>query len=167
MSGEQSCNFDLSRALAEQSQKARWFETTFQTRFADYVHGGKLHCAKCFEFFEMARFDLLSRFKLILDESSAEHMMEYFFLVAKVDYERIQEPLRSGYIKIRTRLLVQSSPVLEFTQELLDPVTGEVSIKATVKVAMVDQNMRMVTHWQGTILQQILEFVTAKEERED
>lgn len=152
--------------MASQQTQARCFDELITTRFADFICGGQLHCSKQFEFFEMARFEVLRQYEQFLARRSYPALrtpeQPIFFVVAKADYTSLRPVLQTPEIWIRTRLMVQNIPVLEFRQALLLPKTQEICAEAVIKIAIVDHNMAMIQNWTQSIQQSMLAFVLEK-----
>lgn len=155
--------FDIAQALAAQSEHARYFDFCIETRFADFICGGQLHCSKQFEFFEMARFDVLQQYEQFLAREGYDALRTeahpVFFVVAKTDYTNIRPVTRAEKVLVRTRLIVQNIPVLEFHQALLQANSSHVCAEAVIKIAIVDENMATIRNWTQSIQRSMLMFV--------
>lgn len=153
-------NESEKQAFQEQKARGYYFFTHIQPRFSDLIQGQRLHVSKCYEFFEMARFDVLERFRQSEWASiSKESLNGLLFLVARTQYTQHRQWVGERPIRIKTRLLVQRLAVLEFEQELLDETSSEPYASATVKVAAVKQDLQRVTDWEDTFAPVMSMFV--------
>ena len=151
-----------SEKQAFQEQKARryYFFTHIQPRFSDLIRGERLHVSKCYEFFEMARFDVLERFRQSeWSAVSKDSLNDMLFLVVRTEYTQHRQWAGKRPIRIKTRLLVQKMAVMEFEQELLDETSSAPYASATVKVAAVKQNLQRITDWENTFVPVMSMFV--------
>lgn len=151
-----------SEKQAFQEQKARryYFFTHIQPRFSDLIRGERLHVSKCYEFFEMARFDVLERFRQSeWSAVSKDSLNDMLFLVVRTEYTQHRQWTGKRPIRIKTRLLVQKMAVMEFEQELLDETSSAPYASATVKVAAVKQNLQRITDWEDTFVPVMSMFV--------
>ena len=137
------------QAFQEQKARRYYFFTHIQPRFSDLIQGQRLHFSKCYEFFEMARFDVLERFRQSeWSPVSKDSLNGLLFLVVRTEYTQHRQWEGKRPIRIKTRLLVQKMAVLEFEQELLDETSSTPYVSAVIKVAVVKQDLRRIADWE-------------------
>lgn len=137
------------QAFQEQKARRYYFFTHIQPRFSDLIQGQRLHFSKCYEFFEMARFDVLERFRQSeWSAVSKDSLNGLLFLVVRTEYTQHRQWEGKHPIRIKTRLLVQKMAVLEFEQELLDETSSTPYVSAVIKVAVVKQDLRRIADWE-------------------
>ena len=154
---------NISERIREQEKNKRYFYKTILPRFSDCIYDGKIHFAKIFEFFEMARFDIMHQFYDFYQkkQASQERVNLGSFVVVRIQCdngEKLQEPV-AGEILIKTALTVHPKPLLEFEQIAVSSSTGEILTKANIKIAIVDAEFRTVEVWEQEILLAMLEFI--------
>ncbi len=148
------------QAFQEQKARRYYFFTHIQPRFSDLIQGQRLHFSKCYEFFEMARFDVLERFRQSeWSPVSKDSLNGLLFLVVRTEYTQHRQWEGKRPIRIKTRLLVQKMAVLEFEQELLDETSSTPYVSAVIKVAVVKRDLRRIADWEDTFAPVMSMFV--------
>lgn len=124
-------------------------------RFADYVAGSVVHVSKYFEFFELARFDVLRLFREYLsNQCKADNLSDCFFVVVKVDFSEMCILCKGTHFWVETELLIDKIPVLEFRQSIRSDT--DCYCEASIKTAIVSNDFQLV-HDSGNILKGQLE----------
>ena len=148
------------QAFQEQKAQRYYFFTHLQPRFSDLIQGQRLHFSKCYEYFEMARFDVLERFRQSEWSAVSKNSLNgLLFLVVRTEYTQHRQWEGKRPIRIKTRLLVQKMAVLEFEQELLDETSSTPYASAVIKVAAVKQDLQRIADWEDTFAPVMSMFV--------
>lgn len=152
-------------ALLQQQTIPYYFHFPVALRFADLNCGRSLHPSKALELFEMARFDILRR--LCESQSQAQISTEaLLFLVVRADLTRHGAWRGQQEALVRTRLLVQTTPVMEFHQLLLSADGSEPVYSAILRVAAVEQDLKPVPDWAQSIAPLMAKFVIEHGQKE-
>ncbi len=135
-------SIDQINELIRENEKIRkYFTKDVSPRFSDCIYSKKIHISKFFDFFEMARFDIMYSFcdfykkKFIADETVDLGK----FVVVRVQcesFEDINMPI-NGDVKIITALIIHQKPLLEFEQIACTHQNCLPLIKANIKIAIV------------------------------
>ncbi|MCI7813782.1 MAG: hypothetical protein MR543_08945 [Robinsoniella sp.] len=158
----------IEALFCEVHEKRYGFEFEVKTRFADFFGGGSLHFSKCFEYFEMARFDILELFESYRAARGRRDSMEkIYFVVVKADYEKMDNVGMCGNLRVQTQLIVEKIPYLGFRQSLTDMDGREIYAKTEMKIALVDQEMRRIERWKEELFFDMISFVKDMGRRED
>lgn len=134
-------------------------------RFSDLISNEEIHPSKLFEFFEMARFDVLSRFQgsAQITGDNLRRTRQARYVVAKADFNQLRTWHGRGKMTIRTRLVVNSIPMMEFYHRVFDEAQTCYA-EATVKIAAVDEQIRLLPDWESSICGQMSQFIINKGE---
>lgn len=134
-------------------------------RFSDLISNEELHPSKLFEFFEMARFDVLSRFQgsAQITGENLRRTQQARYVVAKADFNQLRTWRGRGKMTIQTRLVVNSIPMMEFYHRVFDEAQTCYA-EATVKIAAVDEQIRLLPDWESSICGQMSQFIINKGE---
>lgn len=153
------------QAFLEQKRQAYYFYLDIFPRFSDLVSGSEIHPSKLFEFFEMARFDVLSRFQSSaqISEENLLRTRQAQYVVAKADFNQLHPWHGRGRMTIQTRLTVNNIPMMEFSHRVLDE-SRAVCAEATVKIAAVDEEFHLFQDWERSICGQMSRFIITKGE---
>lgn len=152
-----------SELIRENEKRKLYFSKTISPRFSDCIYNQKIHFSKIFEFFEMARFDIMHDFydfyteKLELDKKITLGK----FVVVRVlceNYEALNMPIY-GDVEIKTALIVHQKPLLEFEQIAYENQSGQSLMKANIRIAIVDNSFNKLDNWDDDILLAMLEFI--------
>lgn len=159
---------ELQELLKANEKNKKVFTSEISVRFSDCIYGHQLHFSKIFEFFEMARFEIMEEFYTFYQEKkkSDKKINLGSFVVVRVQSE-IHEALKKEStedIQVKTNLLVRHKPMFEFKQ--IAKRQGEKIVEAKVKVVLVDEKMNKVENWDLDVLKAILEFVDQKGKEE-
>lgn len=140
----------------------KYFYKTIEPRFSDCIHDRKMHYSKMFEFFEMARFDIMHAFYDFYQKrvNCTEDVSLGSFVVVRLQCENFEALTRPvfGQVGIKTSLTVHQKPLLEFEQ-LAYNASGEPLTQANMKLAIVDLSFRTVDEWDKDVLLAMLEFI--------
>lgn len=161
-----SLNHSIERVkdLIRENEKRKWYFTKIiSPRFSDCIYKQKIHFSKIFEFFEMARFDIMHDFYDFCEIKTQPNKNINLgnFVVVRVqceNYERSNMPIY-GNISIKTALIVHQKPLLEFEQIATENQHNDTLMKANIKIAIVDAAFNKVENWDDTILLAMLEFI--------
>ncbi len=160
----QVINHDIQENLKKNRQKNKFFPYEISYRFSDCIYEHHIHFSKFFEFFEMARFDVMTQFMDFYQKKtkSKEQIDLGNFVVIRIQSEMSEaiEKSLSENIQIKTNLFVHHKPLLEFQQ--IAYCQKEKLLEAKVKVVLVDEKMHKVEDWDLDILSAILEFIEEK-----
>lgn len=157
-------SIDQINELIRQNEKTKkYFTKDVSPRFSDRIYSKKIHLSKFFEFFEMARFDIMYSFcdfcKKRFATDDAVDLGK--FVVVRVQcesFEEINMPV-SGDVKIITALIIHQKPLLEFEQIACTYENCLPLIKANTKIAIVDATFEKINDWNKNILLAMLEFI--------
>ena len=149
--------------IRENEKRKRYFTKTISPRFSDCIYERKIHFSKFFEFFEMARFDIMHDFYDFYETKTQpnKNISLGNFVVVRVQCENY-EPLNisiHGNVTIKTALIVHQKPLLEFGQIATENQHNQSLIKANIKIAIVDASFNKVENWDDDILLAMLEFI--------
>ncbi len=159
----------INELIRENERRKRYFVTKIKPRFSDYVYDNKIHFSKLFEFFEMARFEIVHGFYNFCREehqgSDAENLGN--FVVVRINSESFEalESSARGEISVKTALIVHQKPLLEFEQTAFNE-NGCQLIKANIKIAIVNKDLKKAESWDRDILLAMLEFINLKGKEE-
>lgn len=154
-------------AFTLQQKEARWFYLPVEPRFADLNHDGTMHVSKVLEFFEMSRFDVLRQFRSsVYSAVRDEELDQVFFLVVRADITPHKPWQGQRPLRVKTRLVVQKTPMLEFHQQLLDADSEEPYVSAVLKIAIVQKNMQRVENWEQEFVPGMSLFVVNQGRKE-
>lgn len=159
----------INELIRDNERRKKYFFTLIKPRFSDYVYDNKIHFSKLFEFFEMARFEIMHDFYDFCNEkhqgADAENLGN--FVVVRILSESFDalENSALGEISVRTALIVHQKPLLEFEQTAFNK-DAEPLIKANIKIAIVDKDLKKAESWNREILLAILEFINLKGKEE-
>lgn len=160
-------NSDLQAYLKKHRQNEKYFTNEISYRFSDCMDGNRIHFSKLFEFFEMARFDIMEQFYTFYQKKKKEERIDLGnFVVIRIQSEISEaiEKRMNENILVKTNLIVHHKPLFEFKQ--IAYCQKEQLLEAKVKVVLVDQNMQTVQDWDLNVLSAILEFVDQKGKEE-
>ncbi len=154
---------NITELIRENEQYRKYFYKTIDPRFSDRIYDGRIHYSKIFEFFEMARFDIMHGFyDFYQAKKSCESEPDLgSFVVVRVqceNFEALSRPVE-GAIEIKTALTVHLKPLLEFEQTALCKGSGNVLTQVSMKIAIVDKSFKTVDQWEEEILLAMLEFI--------
>ena len=154
---------NIAEMIRENEQHRKYFYKTIDPRFSDRIYDGRIHFSKIFEFFEMARFDIMHGF---YDFFQSKKLCETepdlgSFVVVRVQCENSQALFRpvEGGLVIKTALTVHQRPLLEFEQIALSRDGGTVLSQVDMKIAIVDKSFKTMEAWDEEILLAMLEFI--------
>ena len=85
------------------------------------------------------------------------------YVVAKADFNQLRTWHGRGKMTIRTRLVVNSIPMMEFYHRVFDEAQTCYA-EATVKIAAVDEQIRLLPDWESSISGQMSQFIINKGE---
>lgn len=159
---------ELQNRLKANEKNKKLFTSDITVRFSDCIYGHQLHFSKIFEFFEMARFEIMEEFYAFYQEKKKTNKKINLgsFVVVRVQSEIFdglkEESLEN--IQVKTNLLVRHKPMFEFKQAAYRQ--GEKIVEAKVKVVLVDEKMNKVENWDLDVLRAILEFIDQKGKEE-
>ena len=153
----------LDELIRENEKGTKHFKKLITPRFSDCIYGRKIHFSKIFEFFEMARFDIMNSFYLYYKhrKNYGESINLGNFVVVRVQcdkYEALERPIY-GDVSIETTLIIHNSPLLEFDQIAYDVDSGEMMFKANIRIAIVDETYGKVVSPDRDVLTAMLEFI--------
>lgn len=153
----------VSDLIRENEKRKLYFTKTIAPRFSDCIYDRKIHFSKIFEFFEMARFDIMHEFYDFYKEKSDmnKDISLGKFVVVRVlceNYEALNMPVY-GNIETKTALIVHTKPLLEFEQIAYESRDYQPLIKANIRIAIVDDSFNKVDNWDDDILLAMLEFI--------
>jgi acyl-CoA thioesterase FadM len=159
-------NFSIDQTndlIRKNEKRKRYFLKKISPRFSDCVYERKIHFSKIFEFFEMARFDIMHSFYDFYQQKKQfnENVNLGSFVVVRVqceNYEMLNTPIY-GDITIKTALIVHQKPLLEFDQTAFENENNQPLIKANIKIAIVDTYFNKVENWDSDVLLVMLEFI--------
>lgn len=154
---------NLTEMIRENEQHRKYFYKTIEPRFSDRIYDGRIHFSKIFEFFEMARFDIMHGFyDFYQTKKPCETKPDLgSFVVVRVQCENSEALSRpvEGALEIKTALTVHLKPLLEFEQIALCKDDGNVLTRVDMKIAIVDKSFKTVEVWDEEILLAMLEFI--------
>lgn len=163
-----SLNYSIDQAsdlIRENEKRDREFPfiKVISPRFSDCIYERKIHFSKFFEFFEMARFDIMHDFYDFYETKKQpnKNISLGNFVVVRVQCENY-EPLNTsihGDVTIKSALIVHQKPLLEFEQIAVENQHNHTLIKANIKIAIVDTFFNKVENWDYDILLAMLEFI--------
>ena len=140
----------------------KYFYKTIEPRFSDCIYDRRMHYSKMFEFFEMARFDIMHAFYDFYQKRSncTGDVSLGSFVVVRLQCENFEALTRPvlGSVGIKTSLTVHQKPLLEFEQHAYN-ASGEPLTQASMKLAIVDPTFRTVDVWDRDVLIAMLEFI--------
>ncbi len=159
----------IAEMIRENENNKRYFYTEISPRFSDYMYDSRLHVSKIFEFFEMARFEVMNDFFDFFGKMRADGNKPNFgnFVVVRVkcdNFDCLNSP-KSGKISIKTALTVHQKPLLEFDQAAFTD-ENQMLTKANIKIATVDRNSKTLENWGNDVLTAMLEFIKTKGKEE-
>lgn len=159
---------EVEALFLEIHEKKYYFYFKVKTRFSDFFGEGFLHFSKCFEYFEIARFDILDRFqKYRMEKHRSKKIEKIYFVVVKANYEHMQNLSVCDEVTIKTRLIVEKIPYLKFRQMLMDVETSQVYAKADLKIALLDQEMKGIKKWDEEVFFDMISCVKDLGKKED
>ncbi len=156
--------------IRDNERRKRYFFTEIKPRFSDFMYDDKIHFSKLFEFFEMARFEIMHSFYDFCREehqgTDAENLGN--FVVVRINSESFEalENSARGEITVKTALIVHQKPLLEFEQTAFNENACPL-IKANIKIAIVNKNLKKAESWDGKVLLAMLEFINLKGKEEN
>ena len=161
-------NCQIQTLLRMNAKNKKYFFKKIDDRFSDYIDGRQLHFSKLFEFFEMARFELMEDFYDYYRNKrpTEEDLNLGKFVVGRIQsetYEALYEEIKDE-ITIKTNLKVRHIPLLEFEQ--IAYRGKEKLFCANVKVIMVDDHLNKIETWNPNVLETMLEFIESKGKEE-
>lgn len=149
--------------IMDNEKRRRYFIKKITPRFSDCMHESKIHFSKIFEFFEMARFDIMHNFYNFYQKKKQlnENTNLGNFVVVRVRCENYEALNKSVYgdITIKTALIVHQRPLLEFEQIAVESEHNQSLLKANIKIAIVDAAFNKTENWNSDILLAMLEFI--------
>lgn len=157
---------DQINELIRQNEKVKkYFYKEISPRFSDCIYNGKIHLSKYFEFFEMARFDIMHGF---YDYYKNKKELNGDISLGSFVVVRIQCENYSGLnvsfckdVQVKTALIIHQKPLLEFEQTAFTDNGDLPSVKANIKIAIVDSSFQKVDNWDKDVLLAMLEFINA------
>ena len=154
---------NITEMIRENEQHKKYFFKIVEPRFSDRIYDGKIHYSKIFEFFEMARFDIMHAFyDFFKKRSNCDGEIRLgSFVVVRVqceNFDALQKPI-DGKIEIKTALTVHQRPLLEFEQTALQCDKNIPLTKTSMKLAIIDDHFKTVEKWDDEILLAMLEFI--------
>lgn len=161
----------VNNLIRENEKRKRYFTKTITPRFSDCIYERKIHFSKIFEFFEIARFDIMRDFYEFCETKTQRNTNISLgnFVVVRVqceNYEALNMPIHEN-VAIKTALVVHQKPLLEFEQIATENRCNQLLVKSNIKIAIVDTYFNKVENWDDDILLAMLEFVNTygKEEQ--
>lgn len=149
--------------IRENEKRKRYFTKTISPRFADCIYERRIHFSKLFEFYEMARFDILNDLYEFRRKKTGQEQLSGLgnFVVVRVqcDCREALHHTRTQDITIKTALVVHQKPLLEFEQLAFDEDSGELLMEANIRIAIVDDTFHKAENWESNTLLAILEFI--------
>lgn len=155
-------SMNIAEMIRRNEKHKKYFYKTIEPRFSDCIYDRKMHYSKMFEFFEMARFDIMHAFYDFYQKRAncTEDVSLGSFVVVRLqceNFEALTKPV-SGSVRIKTSLTVHQKPLLEFDQLAINSV-GEPLTQANMKLAIVGPSFKTVEVWDNDILLAMLEFI--------
>ncbi len=153
----------LHSRIHENEKHKRYFMKEITPRFADSIYQHRVHFSKFFEFFEMARFDIMHGFSDVFCAKTGRTGAVSIgnFVVVRANAEQFQTPqlTDSDHIRIATALILHQKPLLEFEQLAFLSSSDRPVIQANLKIAIVDENFTTVDRWDLEILDAMLDYI--------
>ena len=129
-------------------------------RFADYVAGSVVHVSKYFEFFELARFDVLRLFREFLShQCKSDKLNDYIFVVVKVDYSEMIILRKGRHFWVETELLIDKFPILDFQQSVRSET--DCYCEALIKTAILSNDFKLLHDSESILKNQLEEFLSS------
>ena len=154
------------RLQKQQMEKPLFFWDKEPMRFSDRMWDGTIHPAKLLVFYEEARFRILENYqeycKGLGDPGEIGNILEKTrFVVTRIvtDHQSKSSPVYKDQkeLLIRTRMIIQPVPVMEFHQCAKGQETT-----TTVSTALIDEKGQMIRKWDEKIYNSMLLFVNEK-----
>ena len=163
--------------IRQNEQTKKFFYKKYLLRFSDCIYDGKIHFSKYFEFFEMARFDLMHTFYSYLKSKKLDGNKQFGrdklelgnFIVVRVSFNSYSnlELLVKDSVNIKTALIIHQKPLLEFEQIAFTESNPKPCVKANIKIAIVNEFFHKVDNWDHDILCAMIEFINAYGREDD
>lgn len=157
---------ETAKLQKRQLEKQLFFGDKEPLRFSDRMWDGTIHPAKLLVFYEEARFRILENYQKYCKELGDPGEIGKILGNTRFVVTRIvtggQEKGHSVYIEtkelvIRTRMIIQPVPVMEFHQ----CVEGH-GFPTTISTALIDEKGQMIRKWDKKIYNSMLMFVNEK-----
>ena len=157
---------ETAQLQKRQLEKQLFFGDKEPLRFSDRMWDGTIHPAKLLVFYEEARFRILENYQKYCKELGdpgeiGQILGNTRFVVTRIVTEGKEKRL-SVYtdqreLLIRTRMIIQPVPVMEFHQ----CVEGQ-ELTTTVSTALIDEKGQVIRKWDKKIYNSMLMFVNEK-----
>ncbi len=151
----------INEWILQNEKIKRVFYQEIHPRFSDCIYNRKIHFSKYFEFFEMARFEIMLLFYDYLKEKKTSDAPPSLgnFVVVRASFESYPDlglPV-NGFVKIKTAFIIHHKPLLEFEQTAFTK-SGNPCVKANIKIAIVNEKFEKIENWERDILGAMLAF---------
>lgn len=158
----------IDELLLENRKQDSYFYSNIPFRFSDYMYNGEIQLSKCFDIFEMARFQFLDGFQQYLNCKENNNILfgQMLFCVIKVEYNKHVPLIMNQDVRVKSYLMVDRIPILTFRQQLTAREDGVIYNEANIKIALVDESMHAVKQWRDEDLINILNYIQDKTEKE-
>ncbi len=154
---------EINEMIRKNEHQKRYFHKTISPRFADKTYNQRIHISKYYEFFEMARFDIMQEFyNFLKNETKTDKDVNLGnFVVVRTNADIISDVSISGgkNIDLYTALIIHNRPLLEFEQIAYDENSQNAIVKANIKIAIVNERFEKVEDWNQQILCCMLDFI--------